>query len=83
MALAGPAGSAIAGWIKEFNVGLILSKNNMEEIVQEILELANNPQKLSLWKRNAYQAYNDYFSKQSIMNQWDRILREELDHRHN
>ena len=80
---AGPVGSAIAGWIKEFNVGLVLSKDNMEEIVQEILELANNPQKLRLWKRNAYQAYNDYFSKQGIMNQWDRILREELDHRRN
>ena len=80
---AGPVGSAIAGWIKEFNVGLVLSKNNMEEIVQEILELANNAQKLRLWKRNAYQAYKEYFSKQIIMNQWDRILREELDHRRN
>jgi len=80
---AGPGGSAIAGWIKEFNVGLVLSKDNMEEIVQEILELTYNPEKLNVWKRNAYQAYRDYFSKQSVMNQWDRILREELDHRRN
>ena len=62
-------------------MGLVLSPDNMEKIVQELLELRSNPQKLNLWKRNAYHAYKDYFSKQRVMNQWDSVLREELEHR--
>jgi glycosyltransferase involved in cell wall biosynthesis len=75
---AGPAGSAIAGWIKEFDMGLILTKNNVEEIVEEILDLAKNRKKLHVWQRNAHQAYQQYFSKHMIMNQWDCLLREEI-----
>jgi len=80
---AGPRGSAIAGWIKEFDMGLILTENNIEETVEEILELAKNRDKLNLWQRNAYQAYQNYFSKQIVMNQWDGLLREEIYRRSN
>jgi len=64
-------------------MGLILTKNNMEETVEEILDLAKNRDKLRLWQSNAYQAYQNYFSKDIIMNQWDGLLREEICRRSN
>ncbi len=77
---AGPPGSAIAGWIKEFDVGLILTERNLEEIVEEVLGLTKNRERLEVWQRNAYQAYRKYFSKNIIMDHWDRTLREEIAH---
>jgi glycosyltransferase involved in cell wall biosynthesis len=78
---AGPPGSAIAGWIKEFDVGLILTERNLEEIVEEVLELTKNRERLEQWQRNAYQAYRKYFSKNIVMNRWDRLLREEIENK--
>lgn len=80
---AGPEGSAIAGWIKEFDVGLILTKNNLERTVEEILVLVNNQDKLRLWQKNAFSAYKNYFSKNIIMDQWDGLLREEINSKSN
>lgn len=75
---AGPEGSAIATWIKQFDIGLVLTENNLEEVMKELLELANNPKKLKAWQRNAHRAYASYFSKKYIMDQWDMLLREML-----
>ena len=80
---AGPSGSAIAGWIREFDIGLILTEKNIEETAEEILELAKNLDKLHVWQKNAYQAYQKYFSKQIVMNQWDQLLREGISSRPN
>ena len=37
-------------------MGLILSKDNMEEIVREILELVNNPQRLNFGKEMRFRS---------------------------
>lgn len=74
----GPDGSAIAGWIKEFNVGLILKRENREEIINQLLEISHKPDKLLIWQRNAFQAYYNFFSKKCVMDQWDMLLREAI-----
>jgi glycosyltransferase involved in cell wall biosynthesis len=74
---AGPESSAIAGWIQDFNVGLVLTENNMEDVVAELLDLAQYPDRLHEWQQNAYHAYR-HFSKKHTMDQWDRLLRDSI-----
>ncbi len=70
----GPEGSAIYKWIQEFNIGMVLNKDNMEDVVNELLNIANQPDKMRVWQENAFQAYK-YFSKTHVVNQWDILLR--------
>lgn len=71
----GPEESAIAKWIREFNIGLVLTEDTLEKVKKELLEIVNQPQKLYIWRKNTSDAYNLYFSKKVVMNQWDKILR--------
>ena len=73
---AGPEDSAIAAWIREFDIGLVVTEEKIEEAVREILALPARPERLRSWGENAYRAYHEYFSKERVMDQWDRLLRE-------
>ncbi len=75
---AGPESSAVGKWIRQFNIGLVLSENNIDEICRNLVELCNNPVKLTSWQENAHQAYYNHFSKNLVMNNWDILLRESL-----
>ncbi len=71
----GPEGSAIYKWIQEFKIGMVLNKDNMEEVVSELLNIANQPDRMKVWQGNAFQAYK-YFSKTRVVNQWDKLLQD-------
>jgi colanic acid biosynthesis glycosyl transferase WcaI len=75
---AGPESSAIAQWIRKFEVGLVLTENNVEDIMKKLLEIANNKNDLKRWQENALNVYKLHFSKKYIMNQWDETLRKLL-----
>ena len=75
---AGPEGSAIVDWIRKFKVGLVLTDNNINEIADELLNIANNPDILDVWKKNAFESYQENFSKSYVMDQWDKVLKEIL-----
>jgi colanic acid biosynthesis glycosyl transferase WcaI len=77
---AGPEFSSIAEWVREFNVGLILTQPNFKRVVQEILKIAQNPHMLGSWQENALQTYRDHFSKNTVMDAWNAALHEALNH---
>lgn len=72
---AGPEGSDIAEWIHEFNVGRVLTDKTVIEVGQEILRLAQDPEQMREWGRNAHRAYQHHFTKEKVMDQWDTLLR--------
>jgi colanic acid biosynthesis glycosyl transferase WcaI len=72
---AGPEGSSIAHWIKEFNLGLVLSAENLPQIAAQILRLAKDKSDLRIWEKNARHVYEENFSKKKVMDEWDLILR--------
>ncbi len=72
---AGPADSAIAGWIREYEVGLVLNPDNLDQAAQELAFLANHKERLAVWQENALQAYQQHFSKKRVMDRWDAALR--------
>ena len=77
---AGPELSSIAGWVKEFDVGLVLTEDNFKSVVQELLRIAQDPDMLSSWQKNAIQTYQHHFSKKVVMDAWNSALHEVLKH---
>ena len=75
---AGPEESAIARWIKQFEVGFILTEHNLDYIKQKLIEFAAEKENLWLWQENARRAYQTHFCKSLIMDKWDTLLREML-----
>jgi len=72
----GPKNSSIAEWIEKFDLGLILSHENIDECVEKLITIAKNPaEKLKKWSENAFKTYQSHFSKKKIMDQWDELLR--------
>lgn len=75
---AGPETSCIAEWIRRFDVGLVLTEKNMDGVVDWLLEMAQNKNKLKKWRENALRNYKLFFSKKNIMDQWDNLIKKPL-----
>ena len=79
---AGPQNSAIARWIREFDVGMILNLENKEEITNLLLKYAEDNQQLQAQQERAFRVYHETFSKKYIMDHWDRLLRQQITRKH-
>ncbi len=60
---AGPESSSIGKWISDFEAGIILRNQNIDDVVQRLLELADNPQELEMMGRKSFEVYHKFFSK--------------------
>jgi len=71
---AGSADSAIARWIREHNVGWILTTENTGTVAEELKSLSESPEQLiSLFSR-CHQVYQRHFSKQQMLDRWHTEL---------
>lgn len=75
---AGPEDSSIALWIRKFNLGWVLTKDNIREIADELVELSKNKGKLNSLNQNAYHVYQSNFTKKKTMDEWEAILRNQI-----
>ncbi|MGD0237029.1 MAG: glycosyltransferase family 4 protein [Syntrophorhabdales bacterium] len=75
---AGPANSSIAAWVRELDLGLVLSQRNFKDVAEQVLDIAKDPHMLASWQKNAFEAYQRCFAKKTIMDAWNAALREEL-----
>jgi colanic acid biosynthesis glycosyl transferase WcaI len=75
---AGPKNSSIAHWVKAFDVGLVLTPENLEEVAQALVTLADDRKKIEQWQYRALRAYELNFSKKRVMDQWDGDLKKLL-----
>jgi colanic acid biosynthesis glycosyl transferase WcaI len=78
---AGPKNSSIARWVEAFDLGLVLTPENLEEVAQSLVRLADDRKQIEQWQSRALQAYKLNFSKKRVMDQWDNLLRGLLDNR--
>ena len=74
----GAPNSAIPHWIEKFDLGMTLTPANIDRVIGELVEYANDPQRLYRWQRNAFSVYQMHFSKKVVMDRWDQLLRERL-----
>jgi colanic acid biosynthesis glycosyl transferase WcaI len=75
---AGPTDSSIAAWVRELDLGLVLSQHNFRDIAERTLDMAQNSHMLASWQKNAVDAYQRHFAKKIVMDAWNATLRDEL-----
>ncbi|MFL5440452.1 MAG: glycosyltransferase family 4 protein [Myxococcales bacterium] len=71
---AGPRDSEIAVWIEQHDVGLVLTGENLDEVVDVLHEIQREPARLERWRQNALRAYRQVFAKSVSLDLWDRLL---------
>lgn len=74
---AGDPSCAIAKWIRDFDVGWIVTKGNIAEVAGKLRELASDPAQLVSMQLRCFQVYHAHFSKTHVCNQWDAELRKQ------
>lgn len=67
--------SAIALWIRQYQVGWVLTPNNIRQTKDELLQFSkDDDQKMAMFK-HCHQVYQDHFSKKAVIENWDKELR--------
>jgi glycosyltransferase involved in cell wall biosynthesis len=72
---AGSPDSAIAGWIREHDVGWVLTDATMDAVVADLKRLAADPAELLAMRDRCHAVYQRHFSKEHLLDRWDAELR--------
>ena len=59
----GSTNSAISKWINEYNIGFTITKDNIEELANTLIKIANNRKELKRLQINAHKTYLKFFTK--------------------
>jgi colanic acid biosynthesis glycosyl transferase WcaI len=71
---AGPRDAAIAGWIREHQVGWVLDRESLPDVAATLRELGKAPAKLLDLQRHCHAVYQEHFSRRRVMDEWNRQL---------
>ena len=72
---AGPGDSDIAGWIREHQVGWVLSGDSSETIAEELRALAVSKDCLKAMQIRCHRIYQKHFARKVVLDRWDEALR--------
>lgn len=72
---AGSPDCAIARWIKELNVGWVLTEENLHEVMASLREYSFDIAAQGRMNHRCFEIYNRRFSRQVSIKQWDIELR--------
>lgn len=67
----GPVHCSIAGYCREFGIGLHLSE---QEAIEYLNELIRTPDQLKKLQKQAFDVYQKHFSRQAVLENWHEIL---------
>jgi colanic acid biosynthesis glycosyl transferase WcaI len=71
----GSPNSCIARWIKKYGVGWVLSPEGIDKTAAELKVFARNKKKKAQMFKRCHAVYQSHFSKQSVLEAWDRELK--------
>ena len=72
---AGSPDSAIAGWIREHQVGWVLTPETGADVANDLRQLAAAPEALVAMRQRCHDVYHAHFSKRAMIDRWDAELR--------
>jgi colanic acid biosynthesis glycosyl transferase WcaI len=72
---AGRADSSIAIWIREFQVGWVLTNENLPDISRKLLDYAVSAPQVEAMQQRCFTVYQSQFSRSSQIGKWDRLLK--------
>jgi glycosyltransferase involved in cell wall biosynthesis len=70
--------SALAKWIESYGLGWVLTPANICRIADQIISYASLPDQQLSMRQNCYDIYHKYFSKDHVIDSFNRELREIL-----
>jgi len=70
--------SDIGVWIKDLDLGILLTDDSLEDAAQRIIEFVDNREKLKIWQQAVLYIYKEKFSRDCVIDQWDRVMRSML-----
>ncbi|HLW53800.1 MAG TPA: glycosyltransferase family 4 protein [Candidatus Angelobacter sp.] len=76
---AGSRESAIAQWIERYQLGWVLTADNLQAVAREITAYMNQPLERARMQQHCHQVYRRHFSKDHVLDAFDHRLRELLD----
>jgi glycosyltransferase involved in cell wall biosynthesis len=72
---AGDPKSALARWVREHNIGWLLTSETVGDVARELRDLSRSPQRLEEMQRRCHAVYHQHFSQQHVLDEWDKELR--------
>jgi colanic acid biosynthesis glycosyl transferase WcaI len=75
---AGEPQSAIARWIRQYNVGWVLDGTSVLQVKEALERQAAIPRELHELQKRCYDTYQERFSRQTMVDAWDFALRKTI-----
>jgi hypothetical protein len=75
---AGPPESAVACWIREHQVGWVLTPATMAAVAGELRALSREPHRLRKLQAHCHAVYHKHFARETVLDRWDARLRQLL-----
>jgi colanic acid biosynthesis glycosyl transferase WcaI len=72
---AGSVQSSLALWIREFQIGWVLTGENVNQVKEELLSYMNSPEQIDAMQRRCFRVYRERFLRDAQINKFDRLLR--------
>jgi len=73
---AGGEQSSLAQWIREFNIGWVVTEKNIKQICEQLVDYMASADEIAAMQRRCFQAYRQYFSRESQIDKFDSALRQ-------
>lgn len=70
----GSQSSDIGIWINQFDVGILLRNDSMDEAVQRLKQFVEDKTGLEDWKRHVMRIYQQEFSREQVLDKWNDVL---------
>ena len=71
----GSPDSAIADWIVEHGVGWVLSRNNLEEVADQLRRFSRDPTACAEMFAHCHAVYQQHFCESVVVDEWNQELR--------
>ena len=75
---AGRTDAAIARWIREFDVGLVLEPGQIDDVAARLVALKDDGAAIRAGRTRALMTYRENFSKQLVNDRWAALLASQL-----
>jgi colanic acid biosynthesis glycosyl transferase WcaI len=72
---AGSPDSAVARWIEQYKLGWVLNGSTVHKVAEDLRLIARSPAALRQLGEHCRRVYQDVFSRDRTIAQWDRLLR--------
>ncbi len=72
---AGGEESSLAQWIREFDIGWVLTPENIQEVCEQLVGYKNSLPQIAAMQRRCFTVYRQFFSRESQIDKFDHALR--------